>query len=336
ERNVFQELFSSPLLCSCSGGKNLCPYSPLLCIYSHLLCSCSGGKNLCPAKMQQVKQEEQEILNLASDHDFWKSIFESHTAPAYADLDEKFAQPLSIDISSSEVYTTSDSLWAASDLNLIERDADRDERSVSGGGRAYKARPDLNYCDKSSAGQDFLPNSNSVPLQRVTVKESMSSERTTRNAMMPPSQQRSDISYTELSHYFHMPILQAARELKVGLTVLKKRCRECGILRWPHRKMKSLGNLIDKIQEQAKINGGASQAVEILKEQKRLMEEIPGIELDERTKRLRQACYKADFKKRRAAQNSTSTSTCSINSNSSLSSSSVSDSTASLSCSSSL
>jgi hypothetical protein len=57
-----------------------------------------------------------------------------------------------------------------------------------------------------------------------------------------------EITLHELSHYFHMPITQASKELKVGLTVLKKRCREFGIPRWPHRKMKSLESLINNIQ----------------------------------------------------------------------------------------
>nr|GLL29742.1 protein RKD1-like [Ipomoea trifida] len=39
-----------------------------------------------------------------------------------------------------------------------------------------------------------------------------------------------------ISKYFYMPITKAARELNVGLTLLKKRCRELGIRRWPHRK----------------------------------------------------------------------------------------------------
>jgi hypothetical protein len=34
---------------------------------------------------------------------------------------------------------------------------------------------------------------------------------------------------------------------KVGVTVLKKRCRELGIARWPHRKVKSLNTLIENI-----------------------------------------------------------------------------------------
>ncbi|EFJ28257.1 hypothetical protein SELMODRAFT_73113, partial [Selaginella moellendorffii] len=55
-----------------------------------------------------------------------------------------------------------------------------------------------------------------------------------------------DISLEDLSRYFTMPITQASNELKVGLTVLKKWCREFGIPRWPHRKLKSLESLIHK------------------------------------------------------------------------------------------
>jgi RWP-RK domain len=56
------------------------------------------------------------------------------------------------------------------------------------------------------------------------------------------------ISYNEIKQYFYMPITQVAKEIKVGLTILKKRCRELGILRWPHRKMKSLRSLIRNVQ----------------------------------------------------------------------------------------
>lgn len=48
----------------------------------------------------------------------------------------------------------------------------------------------------------------------------------------------------DIKQYFNVPITRAAKELKVGLTVLKKRCRELNITRWPHRKIKSLKALI--------------------------------------------------------------------------------------------
>jgi hypothetical protein len=56
------------------------------------------------------------------------------------------------------------------------------------------------------------------------------------------------LTFEEVSRHFSMPIKQAARELNVGLTVLKKRCRELSISRWPHRKVKSLQTLINNVQ----------------------------------------------------------------------------------------
>lgn len=56
------------------------------------------------------------------------------------------------------------------------------------------------------------------------------------------------LSRKTISQYFYMPISQAATELNVGLTHLKKRCRELGIQRWPHRKLMSLQTLIKNVQ----------------------------------------------------------------------------------------
>ncbi|KAL0908482.1 hypothetical protein M5K25_022979 [Dendrobium thyrsiflorum] len=59
---------------------------------------------------------------------------------------------------------------------------------------------------------------------------------------------REDITFEELAKHFQMPINEAAKVLNVGITLLKKRCRELNIPRWPHRKMKSLDTLIQNIK----------------------------------------------------------------------------------------
>lgn len=52
----------------------------------------------------------------------------------------------------------------------------------------------------------------------------------------------------EIEKHFEKPIVMAAKELNVGLTMLKKRCRELNINRWPHRKLKSLKSLIGNVK----------------------------------------------------------------------------------------
>jgi hypothetical protein len=56
------------------------------------------------------------------------------------------------------------------------------------------------------------------------------------------------ITLSDLVKYFDMPIVEASKKLNVGLTVLKRKCREFGIPRWPHRKIKSLDSLIHDLQ----------------------------------------------------------------------------------------
>ncbi|KAL7003626.1 hypothetical protein U1Q18_004777 [Sarracenia purpurea var. burkii] len=103
------------------------------------------------------------------------------------------------------------------------------------------------------------------------------------------------LELNEIQKYFDVPITKAAKELKVGLTVLKKRCRELNIMRWPHRKIKSLKSLIHNVKEL-----GLTTEIEMLEEHRRMVEMLPELELTDRTKKLRQACFKANYKKRRS------------------------------------
>ncbi|KAG0498962.1 hypothetical protein HPP92_003653 [Vanilla planifolia] len=113
-----------------------------------------------------------------------------------------------------------------------------------------------------------------------------------------------EVGLDEIRAHFGMPITRAAAEMNIGLTVLKKRCRHLGITRWPHRKMKSLNTLIHNMQEIGKVSSDVDIEKELqsLEEHRRLMEKNPEIQLTERTKRLRQACFKSNYKKRRAMQ----------------------------------
>lgn len=110
------------------------------------------------------------------------------------------------------------------------------------------------------------------------------------------------LTFEQVSKYFYMPITQASKELNMGLTALKKKCRELGIPRWPHRKMKSLETLIRNVQEIGREEGVVGEEeldIEKLEQEKKLMEKEPAIMMEEKTKKLRQAFFKANYKKRR-------------------------------------
>ncbi|ONM14994.1 NLP transcription factor [Zea mays] len=52
------------------------------------------------------------------------------------------------------------------------------------------------------------------------------------------------ITLVDIAQYFHLPIRDASKTLKIGVSILKRKCRQYGIPRWPHRKIKSLDSLI--------------------------------------------------------------------------------------------
>lgn len=55
------------------------------------------------------------------------------------------------------------------------------------------------------------------------------------------------LSREAIKQYFYMPLTKAAKELNVGLTLLKKKSRELGISRWPHRKLMSIQGVITNL-----------------------------------------------------------------------------------------
>ncbi|CAN6198224.1 unnamed protein product [Urochloa humidicola] len=148
-----------------------------------------------------------------------------------------------------------------------------------------------------------------LPLLCYGEEKEVSSNSDTKEVAREEDRQRvrpeeSALTFELVSQYFYMPIMQAARELNVGLTLLKKRCRELGIPRWPHRKMKSLQSLINNVQvlqEAGKATGQEQlrEMVAMLQQEQQLLEQRPYVQLEEKTKRLRQACFKANYKKRR-------------------------------------
>lgn len=56
------------------------------------------------------------------------------------------------------------------------------------------------------------------------------------------------ITLVDIAQYFHLPIREASSTLKIGVSILKRKCRQYEIPRWPHRKIKSLDSLIHDLE----------------------------------------------------------------------------------------
>lgn len=63
------------------------------------------------------------------------------------------------------------------------------------------------------------------------------------------SEEDRELSFERLRNVFHLPISKAAKQLNVGVTVMKKYCRWYCVDRWPYRKIHSVDKLIAVLKE---------------------------------------------------------------------------------------
>ncbi|KAJ8621827.1 hypothetical protein MRB53_030356 [Persea americana] len=156
----------------------------------------------------------------------------------------------------------------------------------------------INDSNQGNDGMGIEFNNKSIEVEQGSASwDSVSSrdeEKRTHGKCIGRLRSSNSIEFDDIKKYFYVPITQAAKELKVGLTVLKKRCRELGISRWPNRKMNSIRSLILNVKK----IGGSGDKIERLERLKRLLEKEPEMQFSEETKKLRQACFKANYKRR--------------------------------------
>ncbi|KAI9912797.1 hypothetical protein PsorP6_006100 [Peronosclerospora sorghi] len=68
-----------------------------------------------------------------------------------------------------------------------------------------------------------------------------------------------DLTLNELRPHFNKPMAVVAKELGVCITLMKKICRRNGLVRWPHRRIRSLVNRITSLQMIATNAAGAER-----------------------------------------------------------------------------
>ncbi|KAM7260999.1 hypothetical protein ACFE04_026474 [Oxalis oulophora] len=162
------------------------------------------------------------------------------------------------------------------------------------------------HIDYSHRVKNTLPDLNCLP-ELLPITELTDHQQLDQPGMTDAKKKRAaaediaKISLDDLIKYFDVPITEASRNLNVGLTVLKKRCRELGIPRWPHRKIKSLDSLINNLQEEVarrqKLEDTAAvRAVanrqSMLQKERESIERKPFMELQSETKKFRQDMFK--------------------------------------------
>ncbi|GLT25617.1 hypothetical protein SLA2020_007370 [Shorea laevis] len=93
------------------------------------------------------------------------------------------------------------------------------------------------YCDEFNPP----PSSNSEELQGNNKGGNDNEQpRVPKTNLSEQRQRTGKITLKEIGNYFHLPIEEAAKKMRLCPTVVKKICRRDGLARWPHRKIKSM------------------------------------------------------------------------------------------------
>ncbi|KAL5216238.1 hypothetical protein ABZP36_007639 [Zizania latifolia] len=130
------------------------------------------------------------------------------------------------------------------------------------------------------------------------------------------------ITLSDIAQYFHLPIREASRTLKIGVSILKRKCRQYNIPRWPHRKIKSLDSLIqdleyviddpdrggvqqEKNKQTEKERQGAIAALakrkRMLETEKEAIQQRPAMDLMAETKQFREDVFKRRYRAKHLA-----------------------------------
>ncbi|KAG2515393.1 hypothetical protein JM18_006121 [Phytophthora kernoviae] len=100
----------------------------------------------------------------------------------------------------------------------------------------------------------FLPSASPTNLAKNMAPPMVSSGHSTGGAMSVK-----DLTLNELRPHFNKPMAVVAKELGVCITLMKKICRRNGLVRWPHRRIRSLVNRITSLQVLAGNAAGAER-----------------------------------------------------------------------------
>lgn len=114
------------------------------------------------------------------------------------------------------------------------------------------------------------------------------------------------VAYLEEHKCFDMPLVEAAKSLDVGLSVMKRVCRTLGLARWPYRTRASLQNVIEKTErylvdhaeteDGEAASGQKANVIEALQTQMSSVTGRGGSDLNSAIKKYRQSIFKLNYK----------------------------------------
>ncbi|MCL7025248.1 hypothetical protein MKW94_002758 [Papaver nudicaule] len=143
------------------------------------------------------------------------------------------------------------------------------------------------YYNALCSGLDWLNNSDSTyqaeeanPTHHTQAEEANRTPANTNEARAPRTDLASQrekvkgLTVRDLTKCFHLRVVDAAKQLKICSTVLKKKSRTFGIKRWPNRQIKSRTKRITRLENSLREGNGNGNAISQIEALRRELAEI--------------------------------------------------------------
>ncbi|CAN0053934.1 unnamed protein product, partial [Scytosiphon promiscuus] len=120
--------------------------------------------------------------------------------------------------------------------------------AISGAGSRTARHRGLDMERVSALGHDMMSEDEQAP-KSTALKRRVEGRGSSAAQRAAASEACKSISLERLQAQYHRPLSDVARDLKVSVARLLKKCREFGILRWPYRHVRSVQESIDQLEK---------------------------------------------------------------------------------------
>ncbi|KAF6266467.1 RWP-RK domain-containing protein [Scenedesmus sp. NREL 46B-D3] len=181
-----------------------------------------------------------------------------------------------------------------------EAQGDDDDADDAEDGGPQKNKP-AHGVPAVKAGSATPSGSNHQQQQQQQTQEESAGGLLPRCTTSSQSQSSHGVTQDMLRTVYDLPISKAARHLGVGVTVLKRICRDLHISRWPYRKRQSLHKLMATVENYSHTSSQSQAVQSVCQQLQAFLDELmddPDREMEARIKKLRQAIFKQEYKAR--------------------------------------
>uniref|UniRef100_A0A7S0N8A0 RWP-RK domain-containing protein n=1 Tax=Pyramimonas obovata TaxID=1411642 RepID=A0A7S0N8A0_9CHLO len=189
---------------------------------------------------QYLRQHEEEHLSRGFTTVFCKSLGDNNVLNAQ-NMQNGYQPPLSIKAEGASP------LWSGQEVAVPEQPTRGELNDCPTARPTFDGSSQL--CEREDNGKEA-----SADHQPSKEADSHTNDNTMLTSPDTPSTSprggkmtKGETDIQRVAQFFHLPINDAAKELGMCLTVLKKICRRNGLKRWPHRKLKSIDKILDSL-----------------------------------------------------------------------------------------